>query len=111
MAPTGDIWRRIVPPLVAAFVVFLAMVRVAGRSPAEPRASEERSSWGAFARYLAVTVAEGYLALLGIVLVFHVWLARDHGAFRSAAAGAAALLAIAVPVFVVIEAVSRRFRP
>jgi len=90
--------------------VFLAMLRVAAR-PAAAAVPESRRSWGAFARYLAVTALGGYLTLMAIVLVFHVLLARDGAAFRSAAAGGAALLAIVVPVFVVTEAASRRFRP
>jgi len=108
-APTEDIWRRIVPPLVAAFAVFLVMVRIASRQaerPEPPRAG----SWTAFARYLAVTALTGYVAMLAIVLVFHVVLAGDRGALRSAAAGGAALLAIALPAFVVGEWVARRRR-
>jgi hypothetical protein len=45
---------------------------------------------------------------LAIVLVFHVWLARDHTAFRSALAGGAALLAIVLPAFVLAEWLARR---
>jgi len=108
-APTGDIWRRIVPPLLAAFAVFLAMLRLASRSPAQ-RAPHENGSWAAFARYLAVTASTGYLAMLAIVLVFHMALARDQGALRNAAAGGAALLAIVLPFFVVAEWVARRRR-
>jgi Family of unknown function (DUF6256) len=108
-APTGEIWRRIVPPLVAAFAVFLAMLRVASRS-APRRVPRAPGSWAAFARYLSVTALTGYLAMLAIVLVFHVVLARDHGALRSAAAGGATLLAIVVPVFAAAEWVARRRR-
>ena len=45
---------------------------------------------------------------LVIVLVFHVWLARDHAALRSAVAGGAALLAIVLPAFVLAEWFARR---
>ena len=107
MAPTDEIWRRIVPPLVAAFAVFLAMLRVATRS-GRGEVVRARGSWRDFVRYLAVTAVGGYLVLLAIVLVFHVVLARDHAAFRSAAAGGAALLAIVVPVFVLAEWITRR---
>ena len=38
MVPAGEIWRRIVPPLVTTFVVFLLLVRyhVRHADPAEP---------------------------------------------------------------------------
>jgi hypothetical protein len=108
-APSDEIWRRIVPPLVAAFVVFLAMLRVASR-PVERPVLPRTGSWMTFARYLAVTVLTGYLAMLAIVLVFHVVLASDRGALRSAAAGGAALLAIALPVFALAEWLERKAR-
>jgi Family of unknown function (DUF6256) len=107
MTPPDEIWRRIVPPLVAAFAVFLAMVRALARTPttaAAPRSAGGRD----FVRYLAVTAVGGYVVFLAIVLVFHVVLARDHGALKSAAWGGAALLAIALPVFVVAEWLARR---
>ena len=62
----------------------------------------------AFVRYLAATVAAGYGMFLVIVLVFHVWLARDHAALRSAVVGGAALLAIVLPAFVLAEWFARR---
>ena len=108
-APAEEIWRRIVPPLVAALAVFLAMLRVARRSVERPE-PRRSGSWMTFARYLAVTALTGYLAMLAIVLVFHVVLASDRGALRSAAAGGAALLAIALPVFVLAEWLVRKAR-
>jgi Family of unknown function (DUF6256) len=108
--PAEEIWRRIVPPLVAAFVVFLAMLRVASRpGPAHPSPRRD-VTWPRFLRYLLLTAAGGYIAMLAIVLVFHVVLASDRGALRSAAAGGAALLAIALPVFVLAEWLERRAR-
>jgi len=108
MTPPDEIWRRIVPPLVAALVVFLAMVRAAMRSPARAAASPPAAGWRDFARYLAVTVISGYAVFLAIVLVFHVVLARDHGALVNAAWGGVALLAIALPLFVLTEWFARR---
>jgi hypothetical protein len=108
MVPAGEIWRRIVPPLVTTFVVFLLLVRYHVRH-AEPAApTSPRFPWPAFIRYLAATAAAGYGMFLAIVLVFHVWLARDHAAFRSAVGGGAALLAILLPAFVVAELLQRR---
>ena len=108
MVPSGEIWRRIVPPLVTTFVVFLVLVRyhVRHADPAEPAPSHP--SMSAFVRYLAVTAASGYAMFLVIVLVFHVWLARDHAAIRSAAVGGIALLAIVLPAFVFAEWFERR---
>ena len=108
MVPAGEIWRRIVPPLVTTFVVFLLLVRyhVGHAQPTEPPLS--RLPWPVFIRYLAATAAAGYGMFLAIVLVFHLWLARDHAALRSAVAGGAALLAIVLPVFVLTEWFARR---
>ena len=108
MTPTDEIWRRIAPPLVAAFAVFLAMVRSAVRAPVTVSVPRPGTSWTDFLRFLAVTAVGGYAVFLVIVLVFHVVLARDHGALASAAWGGAALLAIALPVFIVAEWVARR---
>ena len=108
MVPAGEIWRRIVPPLVTTFLVFLLLVRyhVGHAQPTEPPLS--RLPWPVFIRYLAATAAAGYGMFLAIVLVFHLWLARDHAALRSAVAGGAALLAIVLPVFVLTEWFARR---
>ena len=108
MIPAGEIWRRIVPPLVTTFVVFLLLVRyhVRHADPAEPAPSHPPIS--AFVHYLAATAAAGYGIFLVIVLVFHGWLARDHVALRSAVAGGAALLAIVFPAFVLAEWFDRR---
>jgi hypothetical protein len=109
-APADDIWRRIVPPLVAAFAVFLAMVRASMHGPAPTSVRSRRVSWNAFLRYLSTIVVTGYAVFLAIVLVFHVVLAEDRGALASAAWGGAALLAIALPVFIAAEWIARRSR-
>ena len=108
MVPAGEIWRRIVPPLVTTFVVFLLLVRyhVRHAQPTEPAPS--RFPWPAFVGYLASTAAAGYGMFLAIVLVFHVWLARDRAALRSAVAGGAALLAIVLLLFALTEWVARQ---
>jgi hypothetical protein len=113
-ADAQDIARRIVPPLVTAFVLFLVVLRYAVRHP-EPEGGDVRARigvpWPVFWRWLAITIVSGYAAFLLIVLVFHVALARDAGAFRSAVAGGAVLaFGVAVPVFVVSEILARRGR-
>jgi hypothetical protein len=108
MVPAGEIWRRIVPPLVTTFVVFLLLVRYHVRHADPVERAPSHPSMSAFVRYLAATVAAGYGMFLVIVLVFHVWLARDHAALRSAVVGGAALLAIVLPAFVLAEWFARR---
>jgi uncharacterized protein DUF6256 len=110
MTPSDEIWRRIVPPLVATFAAFLAMVRVSMRGPVPRNVPSRDESWKDFWRYLSLTAVSGYAVFLAVVLVFHVLLARDHGALASAAWGGAALLAIAVPLFAGAEWISRRSR-
>ena len=108
MVPTGEIWRRIIPPLVTTFVVFLLLVRYHVRRAEPTGPTSPRFPWPAFIRYLAATAAAGYGMFLAIVLVFHVWLARDHAAMRSAVIGGAALLAIVLPAYVLAEWIARR---
>jgi len=108
MVPAGEIWRRIIPPLVTTFVVFLLLVRYHIRH-AEPTEPPQPPIGGpVFVRYLLTTVAAGYGMFLAIVLVFHVWLARDHAALRSAVTGGAALLAIVLLAFMLMEWLARR---
>lgn len=105
----ADLWRRIVPPLVTAFALFLVLLRSAIRRPVIAEPAPASPSWRAFFGYLLVTVGGGYAALLVIVLVFHVILARDPGALRSAATGGAFLaFGVAVPVFAASEWARRR---
>jgi hypothetical protein len=103
--------RAIVPPLVAAYVVFVVMVILAWRRPCPPRPgsrekthAQERESKGSF---LATAIC-GYVVFLAIVLVFHVWLAGESDALVSAvlgglflsltALGASAFTTIVVPL-------------
>ena len=82
-----DAARVIVPPLVTAYAIFVVMVvRAWRRGPREPRVRALTQ------REVVWTAADGYLVFLAIVAVFHVGLAGQHGAFRSAAAGGAFLL-------------------
>jgi uncharacterized SAM-binding protein YcdF (DUF218 family) len=85
--------RVIVPPLVTAYAIFVVMVMRAWSGPKErgPRAPATRD--------IVVTVVGGYLVFLAIVLVFHVGLAGQRGAFRSAAWGGAVLLLCAAVLY------------
>lgn len=94
--------RVVIPALVAAFAAFVAMVLLWLRRPvglgmdAGRRDGSTPARSGPFIR----TVIGGYVAFLGIVLLFHVWLAGEPGALRSALWGGAFLSAVAVGMFV-----------
>jgi heme/copper-type cytochrome/quinol oxidase subunit 2 len=91
-----DTARVIVPPLVKAFAIFVVMVVRSWRGPKEspPRRPAPRE--------IVWTVVGGYLVFLLIVAVFHVSLAGQHGALRSAATGGAFLLVGASVVYAVL---------
>jgi hypothetical protein len=78
--------RPVLPPLIVAYAIFLLLVVNAWRRPA-PR-SPMRSWLGprrnGLVRYLAITVAGGYVVFLVIVVVFHSWLAGEIAAIGSA---------------------------
>ncbi len=60
---------------------------------------------------LGVTVGGGYVAFLAIVLVFHVLIARQAGAFKSAATGGAFLaFGTALPAFTLLSWAHERWR-
>ena len=107
--------RATLPPLIAAYVIFVLMVLSARRRPVDrPRAG---SAWlgtrrRGLTRYLAATAAGGYVVFLAIVAIFHAWLGAERDALESALVEGA-LLALAVLAFFAISALSprRRERP
>jgi Family of unknown function (DUF6256) len=90
-----DTARVIVPPLVTAYAIFVAMVVRAWRGPVTPSPRTPTT------RDIAWTIVGGYLMFLAIVAVFHVALAGQRGAFRSAVWGGAFLLLGAAVMYVV----------
>ncbi len=63
------------------------------------------------ALHTAATAAGGYLFFLAIVLVFHVVIAGQRGALRSAAAGGAFLaFGVVLPAFAVLSWLERARR-
>ena len=91
-----DTARVVLPPLVTAYAIFVVMVVRAWRGPRESptrRPSPREIPW---------TVVGGYLVFLAIVAVFHVGLAGQRGALRSAAAGGAFLLATSSLAYAVL---------
>jgi hypothetical protein len=95
------ILRRVVIPLIAAYALFVFMALSTLRAPHVERADVEPvAGWRGPLRGLAVTVAGGYLCFLLVVLVFHVLIGGQRGAFVSAAAGGGFLaFGVAMPAF------------
>ncbi len=85
--------RVIVPPLVTAYAIFIVMVVRAWHGPTE------RSTRTPETRDIAATLIGGFLMFLAIVAVFHVGLAAQRGALRSAAFGGGVLLLGAVTLY------------
>lgn len=86
--------RVVLPPLITAYAIFVAMVVFAVRRPVpRPRRLGDGSASSRSRRVIG-TIVGGYAAFLVIVLVFHVWIADEPGAFSSALWGGAFLCAI-----------------
>jgi protein-S-isoprenylcysteine O-methyltransferase Ste14 len=88
-----DSAKVIVPPLVTAYAIFVVMVVRAWSGP------KERTARASATRDIVMTIVGGYLVFLAIVLVFHLALAGQRGAIRSAAWGGAVLLLGAAAVY------------
>ena len=88
-----DTARVIVPPLVTAYAIFVVMVVRAWRGPVTPSVRTPTT------RDVAWTIVGGYLLFLAIVAVFHVGLAGQRGALRSALWSGPFLLAGAAAVY------------
>ncbi len=85
--------RVIVPPLVTAYAIFVVMVVRAWSGPKE-RVRREPTT-----RNVVISIVGGYLVFLAVVLVFHVALAGQRAAFRSAAWSGVVLLLGAAAVY------------
>ena len=102
--------RQVLPPLVTAYAIFVAMVVLARRRPVpRPHGRGERSARVRVSRVVVTTVG-GYAAFLVIVLIFHVWLAEETDAFASAVWGGAFLSGITVVVALGSSLIGRRGR-
>jgi hypothetical protein len=100
--------RAVLPPLVTAYAVFVAMVVLAQRRPvSRPHGRGNGSPRVRLRRIVRMTVG-GYVAFLVIVLIFHVWLAAESEAFASAVWGGAFLSGILVVVALASSLTERR---
>jgi Family of unknown function (DUF6256) len=103
--------RTVLPPLVTAYAIFVAMVVLRLRRPVpRPHGRADGSSGTAHLRHVVRTILGGYVAFLVIVLIFHVWLAEDPDAFASAALGGAFLSLITLVVATGSQLIGRRSR-
>jgi hypothetical protein len=90
--------RAVLPPLITAYALFAAMVVLAWRRPvARPIARGDGSTRVRLGRIVRTTVG-GYVAFLAVVLIFHVWLAKEPDAFVNALWGGAFLCGILLSV-------------
>jgi hypothetical protein len=94
---------RVIVPLASAEVLFLCVVTSWLRHPS-PWPGPRRATGGSgLIRHVVTTVGGGYLVFLVIVLVFHVWISGQQGAFRSAVTGGAFLaFGVTAPAFLVL---------
>lgn len=106
--------EAVLPPLVVGYALFLLMTLAWARRPV-PR-PPPGSGWlgprrRGVVRHVAVTVFGGYVVFLGIVAVFHTWLASEPGALASALLEGSALALGVFGLFGVLLWVSPPRRP
>ena len=90
--------RAVLPPLITAYALFAAKVVLAWRRPvARPIARGEGSTRMRLRRVVRTTVG-GNVTFLAVVLIFHVWLAKEPDVFVNALWGGAFLSGIALSV-------------
>lgn len=100
--------RAILPPLVSAYAIFVAMVVLARRRPVPRRSDRGGGSAPVHLRRVVGTTVGGYVAFLVIVLIFHVWLAEQTDAFSSAVFGGAFLAGTLMVVALGSSLIGRR---
>jgi hypothetical protein len=102
--------RAVLPPLVTADAIFVAMVVLGLRRPVPRPHGRVDGSPSAPLRHVVRTMLGGYVAFLVIVLIFHVWLAENPDAFGSAALGGVFLSLITLVVAAGSPLIGRRSR-
>jgi hypothetical protein len=102
--------RTVVAPLVAAYGLLAAVTFSAWRRPRPPSAPATDAGVAGLVRHVLVTTGGGFLAFLGLVAVFHVWLAGQPAAFSDALVGGGFLAMCAAVAFILLSTVERRLR-
>jgi hypothetical protein len=96
--------------LITSYALFAAMVVLAWRRPvARPIARGAESTRMRLGQVVRITVG-GNVAFLAVVLIFHVWLAKEPDAFVNALWGGAFLSGIALSVACCSSFLGRRSR-
>jgi hypothetical protein len=90
--------RVVLPPLLAAYAIFVPMVVVAWRRPIPRPRGLMDDAVAASLRQVVRGIVGGYVAFLAIVLIFHVWVADDPAAFGGAVGGGAFLCGVVIVV-------------
>ena len=86
--------RIVIPPLITAYAIFVAMVILTLRRPAPRPRGFGRASPGVRWREAVETILGGYTAFLLVVLVFHAWIADEPAALANAIWGGAFLCGV-----------------
>jgi hypothetical protein len=105
-----ELFRDVVVPVGSAYVLMAAVVLYAARHPGGGGPARVVTGWAPRLRLIGVTVGGGYLAFLGIVLVFHEWVVGQRGAMASALRGGTFLALLCALAFVVGSAIGSRRR-
>lgn len=107
IAGLGAILRQVVIPLLATYVVLLAMLAYRASRGRRARVPGAAMPLSRLLRYLLATVAGGYLAFLAIVGLYYALVAGESPTFLRQAVEGGALLAfgIALPLFALASAV------
>lgn len=100
--------RVVLPPLLTAYAIFVAMVVLAVRRPAPRPDGRDHGSTRARWRRVVTTMVGGYAAFLLVVLVFHVWIADEPNALASAMWGGAFLCGVALALAMGVALLDRR---
>jgi hypothetical protein len=110
LLPPGltTVLETVLPPLIAAYGVFVAMVVVAWRRMADRRDGGTGAYPGSSRGSILGTTLGGYVSFLAIVLVFHVWLADEVDALSDAVWGGGFLAAVALGLAAASVAGARR---
>ena len=101
--------RFAIVPVLSAYALLAAVVVHAARHPEEAPAPGTVVGWPPRVRLIALTLGGGCACFLGIVLVFHVWIAGQREAMRSALRGGAFLVATCAVAFALGSAIEARF--
>jgi hypothetical protein len=102
--------RVVLPPLFAAYSIFVAMVVLWMRRPAPRPRGLARETNGAGRRHIAETMLGGCVVFLVVVLVFHAWIADEPKALASALWGGAFLCGVTLVLAASSALLDRRRR-